>query len=273
MPNAWFFQANPDYYDVDSYLERYDYIYWSVKVKSHLTDIRLGDDAYLWKSKGSGAGPRGILARCVVSEVPKQSDYEYAENLGDELWLDISKRADFHVGLRIIDHSPAGSVLVPAEQLKADGVLSNLLVLKQQTGTSFRENDSVIVDTLRGLWSLATTSAYVEEESHASSEGLAKLRTHLVRERDALLVKHKKEQFVKEHGHLYCELCNFDFEHFYGDLGLDFIEVHHVVPIAKPGVRTTTLSDLMCVCANCHRMLHRNTNLDQNLDTIRKRRL
>lgn len=273
MANAWFFQANPDYYDVDSYLKRYDYIYWSVKVKSHITDIRLGDDAYLWKSKGSGAGPRGILARCVVSEVPKQSDYEYAENLGDELWVDISKRADFHVGLRVIDYAPGGTVLLAAEQLESDEVLRDLLTLRQKTGTSFREQDTRMIETLRGLWSITNGSVDDGDVSHASSEGLAKLRTHLVRERDPRLVKQKKEQFVKEHGHLYCELCSFDFERFYGDLGVDFIEVHHVIPIAKPGVRTTTLSDLMCVCANCHRMLHRNANLDQNLDTIRKRRL
>ncbi|MGJ3559785.1 HNH endonuclease [Streptomyces sp. INA 01156] len=36
------------------------------------------------------------------------------------------------------------------------------------------------------------------------------------------------------------------------------MEVHHVTPLYVSGVRKTTLDDLACLCANCHRMCHRS---------------
>jgi 5-methylcytosine-specific restriction protein A len=48
------------------------------------------------------------------------------------------------------------------------------------------------------------------------------------------------------------------FEELYGDVGHGFIEVHHVRPVheLQPGDKTK-LGDLVLVCANCHRMIHR----------------
>jgi len=63
---------------------------------------------------------------------------------------------------------------------------------------------------------------------------------------------------LAETGALRCEACGFDFHETYGKLGEDFIECHHVTPVSelKAGA-TTRLSDLVVVCSNCHRMLHR----------------
>lgn len=48
-------------------------------------------------------------------------------------------------------------------------------------------------------------------------------------------------------------------EAIYGELGTGYIEAHHKVPVAliEEG-ETTKLSDLAALCANCHRMIHRN---------------
>ncbi|MBL0062255.1 MAG: hypothetical protein IPP40_12415 [bacterium] len=51
MANTWFFQANPDDYNVDEYLSRFDYIYWSVKTGLHIREIRLGDEATVWRAR------------------------------------------------------------------------------------------------------------------------------------------------------------------------------------------------------------------------------
>ncbi|MFD7789740.1 HNH endonuclease [Streptomyces sp. NPDC059759] len=58
---------------------------------------------------------------------------------------------------------------------------------------------------------------------------------------------------------LQCEVCDFDFARVYGRLGVDYIEVHHVTPLHVAGTRETRLSDLACLCANCHRMCHRSS--------------
>lgn len=54
-----------------------------------------------------------------------------------------------------------------------------------------------------------------------------------------------------------CEVCGFDFGEQYGSVGQGYIECHHVEPLARSGPRTTYQEDLVLVCANCHRMLHR----------------
>ncbi|MGN5374851.1 HNH endonuclease [Sphingomonas hankookensis] len=63
---------------------------------------------------------------------------------------------------------------------------------------------------------------------------------------------------LKAKGPLVCEVCAFDFEATYGELGAGYIEVHHLKPVhtLKPGSKVK-LSDLALLCANCHRMAHR----------------
>jgi len=97
----------------------------------------------------------------------------------------------------------------------------------------------------------------VDEEAEAP-EGRVLFRVHRTRERNPSLVKKRKQAALRESGCLRCEVCGFDFQKVYGDLGQSFIECHHTVPVSqlKPGA-TTRLKDLALVCANCHRMLHR----------------
>lgn len=55
-----------------------------------------------------------------------------------------------------------------------------------------------------------------------------------------------------------CCVCGTDFEQLYGELGKDFIHVHHNKPLFT-GVRFSfSLNDFDVVCPNCHAMLHRN---------------
>lgn len=89
-------------------------------------------------------------------------------------------------------------------------------------------------------------------------EGQSKLRVHVQRERNQALVSTAKRRFKEAHGHLFCEVCGFDFSDTYGELGDDFIEAHHRVPLSESyDLVETSVDDLAMVCANCHRMLHR----------------
>ena len=64
--------------------------------------------------------------------------------------------------------------------------------------------------------------------------------------------------FLEKHGKLYCEVCGFNFEEKYGDLGKDFIEAHHVKAVSSMKEdEKTKLEDLVMVCSNCHSMIHR----------------
>jgi|JI9StandDraft_2_1071091.scaffolds.fasta_scaffold31231_2 putative restriction endonuclease len=90
-------------------------------------------------------------------------------------------------------------------------------------------------------------------------EGRKKFILHTIRERDSQVIKDAKEAFKKKHNReLFCEVCGFNFENIYGKHGKDYIEGHHSKPISKMKKGDVTkISDIIMVCSNCHRMLHR----------------
>jgi predicted HNH restriction endonuclease len=103
-------------------------------------------------------------------------------------------------------------------------------------------------------------------------EGRRVLQIHYRRERNQSLVRTAKSQFKERNGHLFCEVCDFDFSKAFGELGSDFIEAHHEDFLAnRKNESETRITDLRMVCANCHRMLHR-TGLNGQLVTIEQLR-
>lgn len=63
---------------------------------------------------------------------------------------------------------------------------------------------------------------------------------------------------IMKHG-CRCSVCGLDFEEYYGEVGKDFIHVHHIVPLhqIKRDYIVDGEKDLIPVCPNCHAMLHR----------------
>jgi Predicted restriction endonuclease len=89
-------------------------------------------------------------------------------------------------------------------------------------------------------------------------EGKEQLIIHLKKERNQKLMKKCKQLFLLKDKYLHCEICNFSFYENYGDIGINFIEGHHVIPISELKAETIVKStDILMVCSNCHRMLHR----------------
>src|SRR5436190_7767476 len=74
-----------------------------------------------------------------------------------------------------------------------------------------------------------------DEESINDSvkEGQVLYKLHKVRERDLRIVKSKKEQAWHLFGKLACEVCVFEFEEYYGEIGRGYIECHHKCPLSK----------------------------------------
>lgn len=104
-----------------------------------------------------------------------------------------------------------------------------------------------------------------EVESDDRKEGKVLYKYHRYRERNTKVIENKKKQFLKENGSLYCENCGFDYSKVYGKIGEGFIEAHHIVPLHKlDGETKTTEKDLILLCANCHRMIHKVDDLDLN---------
>ncbi|MBK7042040.1 MAG: HNH endonuclease [Bacteroidetes bacterium] len=81
---------------------------------------------------------------------------------------------------------------------------------------------------------------------------------HIIRERNPRLRQQAINNFLNQNKTLHCEACKFNFEKKYGKHGKDFIECHHTIPLSqmKQGHKTKS-EDLVLLCSNCHRMVHR----------------
>lgn len=67
-----------------------------------------------------------------------------------------------------------------------------------------------------------------------------------------------RKQAIEFHG-TRCVVCGFDFYKKYGERGKGFIEIHHKKPLYQIDgeIYVDPKHDLVPVCSNCHRMIHR----------------
>jgi 5-methylcytosine-specific restriction protein A len=70
-----------------------------------------------------------------------------------------------------------------------------------------------------------------------------------------------------------CSVCGFDFEERYGDLGKDYIAVHHLIDLSTldEDYKLDPINDLRPVCSNCHAMLHRGGHPAMAIEDLRAR--
>jgi predicted HNH restriction endonuclease len=112
----------------------------------------------------------------------------------------------------------------------------------------------------RKYWELKMNDDFEDNTPFLSEfpEGNIVEKIHKSRERNSKVIKVAKANFKKKHGHLFCQICKFNFENKYGSLGKDFIEGHHTVAVCRmtPDQKTKP-EDIAMLCSNCHRMVHK----------------
>jgi len=88
-------------------------------------------------------------------------------------------------------------------------------------------------------------------EAYRTKEGRIQFKKH--RERDQALARKAKQHFGYK-----CKACGFAFPTTYGDIGKQFIEAHHLVPIgASVDEIENDVNAMTVLCSNCHSMIHR----------------
>lgn len=135
--------------------------------------------------------------------------------------------------------------------------------LGQGTIQSFQ--DAVPVGDGKSAIRMIVSLQYPQESSSAESVSeasghvlpiFAKKTTVIVNryERDP----QKRRECVEHFGYC-CQICDFNFREVYGEVGKDFIHVHHIEPLAEVGGEhdIDPKVDLIPVCANCHAIIHR----------------
>lgn len=130
-----------------------------------------------------------------------------------------------------------------------------------------------------GYWGLRNFKSNIDcyeitNDDENFKEGKKILKIHTFRERNFAVIKRAKEKYKQKNGKLVCQICNFDFEKVYGDIGKDFIEAHHIIPVSNLSEHSkTNINDIVLVCSNCHSMLHRKRpwlNIDELKNLIER---
>ncbi|MCF6172792.1 MAG: HNH endonuclease [Campylobacteraceae bacterium] len=89
-------------------------------------------------------------------------------------------------------------------------------------------------------------------------------------------LREKAIQFYTVNDRIKCQACCFDFEDFYGEYGKNFIEIHHQKPVFQFNgddlERTIeeALRNVIPVCSNCHRMIHRKRDNPLTLSELKE---
>ena len=79
------------------------------------------------------------------------------------------------------------------------------------------------------------------------------LNIHTRRERK---LKHREDRKIKDD--YTCKVCKYNQKRKLGPLGAAALEVHHLTPLSKSETPVhTNINDLVTVCANCHKMIHK----------------
>ncbi|WP_186081792.1 HNH endonuclease [Burkholderia gladioli] len=166
-----------------------------------------------------------------------------------------------------------------------DGVVFKLQNLRQiATGKGLGN----VSETDRAVWSeFGASSAAVKSLANLIRAGLAasepagplmldteftegRLVTelHSRRERDPKL-RARLLSLRRCRGELFCEMCGAPPFCTNTALKEAHFEAHHIVPLSSStGIRTTRLSDLALLCANCHRLLHRAIAVEKRWLTV-----
>ena len=79
-----------------------------------------------------------------------------------------------------------------------------------------------------------------------------------------------RSECIKYYGFA-CQVCGFKFYEVYGDIGKEYIHVHHITPLHILDTTYTIdpIKDLIPLCPNCHCMIHRRKEQPYTIQELR----
>lgn len=239
----WIISANAQMYDHTSSFEHFSYIDWR---QGHV-NFALGDIVFIYSTRPLSM----IQYKCVVEKI----DLFYPNIRDDkEYWKDEEEYKKSINGkfmrLKLIDQ-------IYNKKLSLDRLIENGLNAAPQGPIKVNPN---LLDYINFNFSDNFQQEIFPEMLDGKTiefEGLKK--QILVNKYERSSIARKK--CIEFHG-LNCKVCGLKFSDKYGDIGNEFIHIHHLIPLFKIGreYKVDYKNDLIPVCPNCHSMLHRKLN-------------
>ncbi|WP_422354340.1 HNH endonuclease [Roseivirga pacifica] len=240
----WIISANSKMYDHSSSFEHYGCIDW----RQGNTKFEVGDQVFIYCTRPLMM----IQYRCIVDRVNLNShqirndkeywinDEEYFKSLGGKfMTLKLIEQVS-NENMSLAKLKENGLKSAPQGPIKIKNV--NLLNYIETHFSDHNQSD-IFPDLI--------------EDAKAQYEGAQKTVIVNRYERSSKA----RENAIRYHG-INCVVCSLNFKEMYGDIGLDFIHIHHLKPMHKIGkdYKIDFKKDLVPVCPNCHAMLHRKVN-------------
>lgn len=208
--------------------------------------IKPGDRIFLVKV---GTEPKGIIGSGFSTTVPFTAQHWSGKNK-EAYYIDI----DFEVLL-----NPIEEPILTLDLLKM-GNLATQNWTPQASGISIRQE---LVEELEAIWfDFLTTQKIRNNPFVPSSNDEQKVYTEGT-PNQVIVTKYERNPFARKkcleyHG-FSCSVCDFNFHNIYGDVGKDFIHVHHLTQVASIGksYQINPIEDLRPVCPNCHAIIHK----------------
>lgn len=235
----WLIAANSQTFDHSSAFAHFGTIEW----RQGRNQYSVGDFVYIYCSRPI----QKIRYKCKVTAINK--DFYQIKDYS-RYWVNKHEYEKSQMGkffdLELVEE--VDSINLSLELLMRHG-------LKTAPQGPIRINEE-LESYLSSAFNLANNEVFPEvlDSSIDIYEGLKKQISVNKYERSALA----RARCIEAHGCV-CKVCSFSFEEKYGELGKEFIHVHHVTPIHTIGenYKIDFIKDLVPVCPNCHAMLHR----------------
>lgn len=249
--NHWVIPCNVKSYDVIGAFNKLGTVDW--KQSKNMKNAQAGDIVFIYVGKPYSE----LKYMCVIQEVNKSavtiSDEEFIVN--GKNYVNYGNYMELKL-LKVIS-----STNLSLEKLKENGLKGNIQGPRRLNEFLLEyvlfevENDSL---------------EYINEpelENILFKEGKIIKQFGTKYERNITL----RKKALEIHG-TKCIVCGFDFEDYYGELGKGFIEVHHLNPMytIRQEVVVNPKTDLVPVCSNCHKMIHRKKDKPLEIEELKK---
>lgn len=242
-PNRWNWEDQESLQECIAEIEEQGYCEdrWScgrtkkIRPKDRLFILRLGIE------------PRGIFASGQATSGVYEDDHWESGNPNKALFVDISLDT-------LLNPTGEEGILSLGE---LERISTNQTWTPQSSGISIED---VVASELEIEWSRFLN---VERGAHPPEEimNVATLREGAARQILVNAYERNPEarKLCIEYYGTSCSACDFNFEDKYGEMGKDFIHVHHLKPLAdvREEYIVDPVNDLRPVCANCHAMIHK----------------
>ena len=240
----WLISANSKMYRHSDAFDKWGYIDWRQN-----RNYSVGDTVFIYCTKPV----KKIVYKTVIEKV----NMKFSEITDDkEFWLDADEyyksQGGYYARMRLIDE--ADSEFLSLHELQERKLLKN------GPQGPMKMSDE-LAEYVNNIMSSDYSQALFPSEDVSDSFTEGSVTSVLVNKYERNRIARQK--CIEHYGNEYrCIVCGMNFREKYGEVGKQFIHVHHLVPLNEIGEEyvINPEKDLIPVCPNCHAMLHRKIN-------------